>query len=451
MGVIAPGQGARYNIGAMKSARICELSGLIGQEVEIKGWAYNFRSSGKIFFLQLRDGSGRMQVVYSAAELPAEMWETLGTIRIESSVCVRGIVKAEPRAPSGFELQGTGIEAIQIAPDDYPIGKKEHGPEFLFEQRHLYLRSKLPWAVLRIRDEVTWRITEFLHNEGFTRTDTPIFQPTSCEDTTELYAVDHFGTPVYLTQSGQLYLEAIEHALGRVYDFGPVFRAEKSKTRKHLNEFWMMDWEAPFFDQQASEDLTERMLKHVLTHVLANRKEELTLLERDTTFLERAAHEPFPRVKLRDMIKKLNGEHGLTLKPDDDLNTEAEEKIGEIYGVPVFVEDYPYAVKAFYMKRYTDEDGTERGFCADLIAPEGAGEIATAAERESSYENLLRNLTERNYRVEDYAWYLDTRKYGAIQHAGGGIGLERWVRWITGVNHIRETIPFPRTIHRVTP
>jgi asparaginyl-tRNA synthetase len=435
----------------MISTSVSEISAYVGQEIELKGWAYNFRSSGKIFFLQFRDGTGRVQVVYSAAELPAEQWEKLQTVRIESSVIVTGVVKAEPRSPSGFELQGVQFEPIQIAPDDYPIGKKEHGPDFLFDQRHLYVRSKTPWAVLRIRDEVQWRIEEFLHNEGFIRTDTPIFQPTSCEDTTQLYAVDHFGTTVYLTQSGQLYLEAIEHGLGKVYDFGPVFRAEKSKTRKHLNEFWMMDWEAPFFDQQAAQDLTENMLKYVLRHVLGNRQAELKILERDTTLLERAANEPFVRMKLRDVIRMLNDEHGFSLKPDDDLNTEAEEKIGEIYKIPVFVEDYPYAVKAFYMKRYTDQDGTERGYCADLIASEGGGEIATAAVRESDYEKLLANLKERGYRVEDYQWYLDMRKYGGVLHAGGGVGLERWVRWITGVPHIRETIPFPRLINRITP
>ena len=433
---------------------MCQAGGLkkyLGIEVELRGWAYNFRSSGKIFFLQFRDGTGRVQVVYSAVDVPAETWETLQRVRIESSVVVRGLVKEEPRSPSGFEIEGHAFEIISLAEEGYPIGKKEHGPEFLFDNRHLYLRSSVPWAVLRIRDEITWRIQEFLRNEGFTRTDTPIFQPTSCEDTTELYAVDHFGTPAYLTQSGQLYLEAIEHGLGRVYDFGPVFRAEKSKTRKHLNEFWMMDWEAPLFDQAESEDFTERMLKYILKNILETRQTELKILERDTTLLARAAAEPFPRVKLRDMIRILNSEHGFALKPEDDLNTEAEEKIGEIYKLPVFMEDYPYAVKAFYMHRYTDPDGIERGYCADLIAPEGAGEIATAAVRENDYQKLLQNLEERHYKVTDYQWYLDMRRYGGIPHAGGGVGLERWVRWITGVSHVRETIPFPRTINRLTP
>ncbi len=435
----------------MKFIRVSDIAGHEGKTIALHGWVYNFRSSGKIFFLQFRDGSGFIQAVFSAGDVSEAMWQELARVRIEASCTLEGIVKKDERSPTGFELQGISFSIIQVPSDEYPIGKKEHGPEFLFDNRHLYVRSKTPWAVLRIRDEISWRIEEFLHNEGFIRTDTPIFQPTSCEDTTQLYKVDHFGTPAYLTQSGQLYLEALEHGLGKVYDFGPVFRAEKSKTRKHLNEFWMMDWEAPFFDQQKSEDFTEGMLKYVLVNVLENRKEELVILERDTAMFKRAVKEPFVRIKLRDIIKILNTEHGFNLKQDDDLNTEAEEKIGEIYGVPVFVEDYPYAVKAFYMKRYKDEDGTERGYCADLIAPDGGGEIGTAAVRETDYQKLLENLTERKYNVADYQWYLDLRKYGSVPHAGGGIGLERWVRWITGVPHIRETIPFPRLMNRLNP
>ncbi|OGY87763.1 MAG: asparagine--tRNA ligase [Candidatus Kerfeldbacteria bacterium RIFOXYA2_FULL_38_24] len=429
--------------------KISQLVNQVEEEVTLKGWVCNQRSSGKITFLQLRDGSGFVQAIVSQNEVPQPVWDTAQNLTQESSVEILGRVSKHPKKEE-YEIQVQDIKVMQLA-QNYPIGKKEHGPDFLFENRHLYLRSKTPWAILRIRDEITWRIEEFLHQEGFTRTDTPIFQPTSCEDTTQLYKVDYFGNTVYLTQSGQLYLEAIEHGLGRVYDFGPAFRAEKSKTRKHLTEFWMMDWEAPFFDQQQSEDFTEQMLQYVIGCVLKNRQQELAILGRDTTTLEKAAKTPFVRLKLRDAIKLLNTEHGFNLQSEDDLNTEAEEKIGEIYGVPVFVEDYPYAVKAFYMKRYTDEDGVERGYCADLIAPEGGGEIATAAVRENDYDKLVKNLKERKYRMEDYQWYLDLRKYGSIVHAGGGIGLERWVRWICGVKHIRETIPFPRMINRITP
>src|SRR3989338_1029349 len=317
----------------MHMKRISDLGGLVGEEVELGGWAYNFRSSGKIFFLQLRDGSGFVQVVYLKSDLSEEAWDLLQTIKIEASVKVKGVVKHDERAPSGVELDGRQIEIVQNPAVDYPIGKKEHGPDFLMENRHLWLRSSRQWAILRIRDEVFWRVEEFLRHRGFARTDTPIFQPTSCEDTTQLYEVDHFGTPAYLSQSGQLYLEAIEHSMGRVYDFGPVFRAEKSKTRKHLNEFWMMDWEAIFVDQAGAETLTEEMLKYVLSHVLEYRKVELKILERDTTALERAVNEPFARVNLRDIIRRLNDEHGFTLSPEDDLTTEAEAKIGELYGV----------------------------------------------------------------------------------------------------------------------
>lgn len=422
----------------------------VGEEIVISGWLYNMRTSGKLAFLELRDGSGFIQAVVSRSDVGEEVWALVEGLTQESSVTVSGKVTQHPKKENVFELQVISLELITKSAE-YPISKKEHGPDFLFQNRHLYIRSKTPWAVLRIRDEVFWRIQEFLHNEGFTRTDTPIFQPTSCEDTTELYEVDHFGTPVYLTQSGQLYLEALEHGFGKVYDFGPVFRAEKSKTRKHLNEFWMMDWEAPFMDQQMSEDVTERMLKYVLKHVLENRKTELEILGRDTTTLQKAIDEPFVRIKLGEIIEILNKDHGFSLGKEDDLNTEAEEKIGEIYGVPVFVEDYPYAVKAFYMKRYTDEAGVDRGYCADLIAPEGAGEIGTSAVRENDYDKLLSQLEGRGYKLEDYEWYLDIRKYGGVPHAGGGIGPERWVRWITGVDHIRETIPFPRTINRIKP
>jgi len=431
--------------------RISEAKDNVDQEVTIQGWMFNKRGSGKIYFLQLRDGSGFMQGVVTEDSSSKEIMDIAESLTAESSVKVAGQISAHPKHEDVFELQVSNIEIITLCTEEYPISKKEHGPDFLLNNRHLWVRSKKQWAALRIRDEITWRTQEFLRMKDFVRTDTPIFQPTSCEDTTELYEVDHFGEPAYLTQSGQLYIEALEHSLGRVYDFGPVFRAEKSKTRKHLNEFWMMDWEAVFFDQQMSEDFTEELVKYVLRAVLENKQVELKILDRDTTLLERAVNEPFVRIKLSEIIKILNKEHGFELGPEDDLNTEAEEKIGEIYGVPVFVEDYPFAVKAFYMKRYTDEDGVERGYGCDLIVPEGGGELATAAVRENSYDNLLNSLNERGYPVEDYQWYLDVRKYGGVPHAGGGVGLERWVRWVTGASHIRETIPFPRMIGRLRP
>lgn len=432
---------------------IAQLATMVGQEVTLKGWAYNFRSSGKIYFLQFRDGSGHIQVVYSPSDISPEEWEALQSVRLESSVIVTGLVKAEPRSPSGFELQGTRFEAVHIAPDEYPIGKKEHGPEFLFDNRDLYLRSNTPWAVLRIRDRVFFSIEQFFHEEGFIRFDTPIIQPTSCEDTTQLFQVDYYGEPKYLSQSGQLYSEAGIMSFGKVYDFGPVFRAEKSKTRHHLSELWMMDAEMAYFDQVMNMEVQEKMVKRIVKDVLDNCKQELAILERDTTVLERIVSEPFVHLKHSEAKKILHDEK-LTVEPVDmlgDMSTEEEIALGNKYLLPVFIEDYPAEIKSFYMKRYTDEQGILRARCADLIAPEEGREIIGGSQREESYEALKKEIVDRNYPLAEYEWYLNTRKYGSVPHAGFGIGLERTVRWITGVHHIRETIAFPRMLNRSTP
>lgn len=429
---------------------IDKLSGLVGQEVTLKGWAYNFRSSGKIYFLQLRDGSGRVQVVYSVGDLPPAEWEVLQKLTIESSVTVKGIVKAEPRAPSGFEIQGTGFAAIDIAPEDYPIGNKEHGPEFLFDNRDLYLRSKTPWAVLRIRDRVFFSIEQFFHEAGFIRFDTPIIQPTSCEDTTQLFTVDYYDTPAYLSQSGQLYSEAGIMSFGKVYDFGPVFRAEKSKTRHHLSELWMMDAEMAFYDQADNMDVQERMVKRIVKDVLEHCQEELAILERDTTLLQKLVDEPFVRLTHAQAKAELAAD-GIAVDALDDMGTEEEIYLGNKYKLPIFIQDYPAAVKAFYMKRYTDEAGVLRARNADLIAPEEGREIIGGSQREENYEALYKEIVDRGYPLKEYEWYLNTRKYGSVPHSGFGIGLERTVRWITGVHHIRETIAFPRMLNRMTP
>lgn len=426
---------------------------MVGQEVELKGWAYNFRSSGKIYFLQFRDGSGRVQVVYSPQDLDAEAWESLQGVRIESSVIVKGIVKAEPRSLSGFEIQGTGFTMVHVAPEDYPIGKKEHGPDFLFENRDLYLRSQTPWAVLRIRDRVFFSIEQFFHEEGFIRFDTPIIQPTSCEDTTQLFTVDYYGEPKYLSQSGQLYSEAGIMSFGKVYDFGPVFRAEKSKTRHHLSELWMMDAEMAYFDQTMNMDVQERMVKRIVKDVLEHCKDELAILERDTTILQRLVDEPFVHLKHAE-AKRILAEEKLTEEPVEmlgDMSTAEEIALGNKYQLPVFIEDYPAEIKSFYMKRHTDDAGVLRARCADLIAPEEGREIIGGSQREESYEALKQEIIDRNYPLEEYEWYLNTRKYGSVPHSGFGIGLERTVRWITGVHHIRETIAFPRMLNRSTP
>jgi asparaginyl-tRNA synthetase len=429
---------------------ISKLRSHIGEEVSVGGWLSNERSSGGMLFLELRDGSGFVQAAVEKSAVSDECWSASQKLTRESSCILRGSIREDKRAPGGVELKVSDVQPLQLA-EPYPIGRKEYGPEFLFNHRHLHVRSKLPWAILRIRDEVFHGFAEFLRNEGYLRTDTPVLQPTHCEDSTQLFEVDYFGDPMYLSQSGQLYLETIMHGLGKVYDFGPVFRAEQSKTRKHLCEFWMLDWETPFADQDAAEDLLEAMVKYVLTAVLENRKFELELLKRDLTALNRARESSFIKIELRDAITLLNEKCGFPLAESDDLSADAEEKLGDYFGVPVFVKNYPYAKKAFYMKRYRDPRGTERAVCADLIAPEGAGEIATCAVREESYENLLRNLNERGQSPDEYSWYLDVRRYGSVPHAGGGIGPERIVRWITGVHHIRETIPFPRTLVRRTP
>jgi asparaginyl-tRNA synthetase len=436
---------------------IKQLKDFVGQEVMLKGWAYNFRSSGKIYFLQLRDGSGFVQIVFSAGDLAPDVWEQLKSVTLESSVEVKGIVKAEPRAQGGFELQGTAFVPIHINKEEYPIGKKEHGPEFLFDNRDLYLRSQTPWAVLRIRDRVFFSIEQFFHEEGFIRFDTPVLQPTSCEDTTQLFTVDYYGTPMYLSQSGQLYSEAGIMGFGKVYDFGPVFRAEKSKTRHHLSELWMMDAEMAFYDQDMNMDVQEKMVKRIVADVLRDCGPELKILERDTTLLERLVREPFVHLTHAE-AKHILKEEGLIEKEtyddtywQDDMSTEEEIALGNKYQLPVFIENYPAEIKSFYMKRFIDDAGVLRARCADLIAPEEGREIIGGSQRNEDYDQLRQEIVDRDYPLEEYEWYLNTRKFGSVPHSGFGIGLERTVRWITGVHHIRETIPFARMLNRNRP
>lgn len=433
----------------MSLVMINKIAQSVGQEATLQGWLYNIRSSGSIAFLEVRDGSGFIQAVVSKESVPAVVWEQVEKITQESSLKITGTVVAHPKKLGVFELQVTALETLQISPE-YPIALKDHGPEFLFDNRDLYLRAKTPWAVMRIRDQVFFSIASFFREEGFVRFDTPILQPTSCEDTTQLFQLDYYGEPMYLTQSGQLYSEAGIMALGKVYDFGPVFRAEKSKTRHHLSELWMMDAEAAFADQVMNMDTEEKMVKRIVKDVLENCAEELKILERDTTLLQRVVNEPFLRFKHRE-VKKLLAEEGLTVDPLDDMTTEEEIYLGSKFQIPVFIEDYPFAVKAFYMKSYTDEDGVKRARCADLIAPEEGREIIGGSQREESYDVLLQEIESRNYPKAEYDWYLNTRKFGSVPHSGFGIGLERTIRWITGVHHIRETIAFPRMLNRMRP
>lgn len=421
---------------------ISKSKDFIGQKITFKGWMYNKRSSGKIAFLQLRDGSGFIQAIVEKDKVSNETWKLAEELGLESSVEIEGSISKHPKKEE-YEIQVSEIKLIGKS-EDFPIGKKEHGPEFLFENRDLYLRSKTPWAVLRIRDQVFRSITNFYHEQGFIRFDTPILQPTSCEDTTQLFSLKYYEDQMYLTQSGQLYSEAAIMSFGKVYDFGPVFRAEKSKTRNHLSEFWMMDAEMAFHDQSMNEDVQEAMVKRILKDCIENCKVELEILERDTTVLEKAVNTPFVRMKHFD-AKKLMEEKGFKVDYNDDMTTEEEIEIGNHFGVPVFIEDYPFAVKAFYMKKYTDDKGMVRARNADLIAPEEAREIIGGSQREEDYDKLLTELKARNYPVSDYEWYLNVRKYGSVVHSGFGLGLERMVRWVSGVHHIRETIAFPRT------
>ena len=426
---------------------IKNLANLVGQEVEIKGWLYNKRSSGPIAFLELRDGTGWIQAVAVKAEMSAEIWELVEKVTQESSVSVLGTVSKHPKKENVYELQVKDFKIIQLA-QDYPIAHKEHGPDFLMENRHLWLRSKKQWAILRVRDAVITAIGEYLHQENFIKVDSPVFTPNACEGTTTLFPVPYFdlGT-AYLSQSGQLYIEAAIASVGRCYDFGPVFRAEKSKTKRHLTEFWMMDAEAAFVEHDENLNIQEGLVRHIIRYCLKNCKEELVILERNTTPLEKA-DQSFTRYTYDQAISKLH-ELGSDIKYGEDLGNDDEGLLTKDSEVPVFIAKWPKSIKPFYMKR--DPENSELVLNDDLIATEGAGELIGGSQREDDYELLLSRIKAEGLSPEEYQWYLDLRKYGSVPHSGFGIGLERTVRWITGVEHIRECIPFPRTIGRLRP
>lgn len=428
---------------------IKDLKNYKDQDVEIKGWVYNFRSSGKISFLQLRDGSGFVQAIAVKDQVSEVIWQEIEKMTIESSVKISGQVTEHPKQPGVFEIQVKDLEIINLAAE-YPIGKKEHGPDFLLDNRHLWLRSNKQWSILRIRDEIFFSLSNFLREENFTRVDAPILQPTSCEDTSELFEIDYFGESAYLTQSGQLYIEAAEMSLGRVYDFGPVFRAEKSKTRKHLTEFWMMDAELPFTGLEDMIDFIEKMIKRLVKDVLKNRASELKILERNLDPLKKITESGFVRLTHQEVVEQLNQKFAAKLTLLDDIGAPEESMLSKLYDVPVFVTDWPAEIKAFYMPHFSDGK-MERVKAVDLICSEGYGEIVGGAEREWHSEKLIEVMKKRGYKLEDYQWYLDLRKYGSVPHAGFGIGLERVVSWICGLNHIREAIPFPRMITRLKP
>jgi asparaginyl-tRNA synthetase len=417
------------------------------QEVILKGWVYNKRSSGKIWFLILRDGTGLIQGIVLKNEVSEELFNKYAELDQESSVIVKGLIHADRRSPGGYEIVVRDIQVIQVAAD-YPIALKEHGVEFLMDNRHLWLRSRKQWAILRIRHAVYYAITDYLHQNGFVRFDSPLLTPNACEGTTTLFSVPYFDLGnAYLSQSGQLYLEAGIMSLGRVYDFGPVFRAEKSKTRKHLTEFWMMDAEAAFVEHEENLKIQEGLIRFVIRLVLDKCALELEVLERDIEPLKKA-DAPFKRMTHAEAIEYLR-EKDSDISDTSDLGAKDEVLLTETSEVPIFVEKWPKEIKAFYMKR--DKENPDLVLGADLIAPEGFGEIIGGSQREDDYDLLYQRMVAENMPLNEYQWFLDLRKYGSVPHSGFGIGLERLVQWMSGTAQIREAIPFARTIYRLRP
>ncbi len=418
----------------------------VGEEVEVRGWLYNLRSSGALHFLLVRDGTGVLQAVAARSDLPAEVFETAGALTQESAILVAGLVREDRRAPGGYEMALRRLKVVQLA-DAYPVTPKEHGVEFLMDHRHLWLRSSRPWAIMRIRAEVERAICDYLDDLGYVRMDTPILTPSACEGTTTLFETPYFERRAYLAQSGQLYNEADAAALGRVYCFGPTFRAEKSKTRRHLTEFWMIEPEAAYMDLEGCIALIEGLVAFVVRRVLERRRGELEALGRDTGPLTRIAP-PFPRLSYDEALGRLR-EKGVSITWGEDFGGDEETVLGKMFDQPVFIHRYPAQCKAFYMQ--PDPDRPEVVLGADLLAPEGYGEIVGGGERIHDHALLARRLDEHKLPRAEYAWYLDLRRYGSVPHSGFGIGIERTVTWICGLEHVRETIPFPRLINRLYP
>lgn len=425
---------------------ISQVGAHVGETVAFGGWLSRKRSSGKIQFLQLRDGTGFIQGVLVKEETDARTWENAGKLTQESSLYVTGVVREEPRSPSGYELAVTGIDIIQIA-EGYPITPKEHGVDFLMDHRHLWLRAPRQRAILRIRAQIVSAIQSFFDERGFTLVDPPILTPSSAEGTTNLFHIKYFDEDAYLTQSGQLYMEAAAMALGKVYSFGPTFRAEKSKTRRHLIEFWMIEPEMAFVDHEENLRVQEQFISHVVASVLEHCRPELATLERDVSALERVKA-PFPRITYDDALELLKG-IGMDLPWGEDFGAPHETAIAEKFDRPVFITHYPASFKAFYMK--PDPNRPEVVLCADMIAPEGYGEIIGGSQRIDDPELMAARFEEHKLSEEAYQWYMDLRKYGTVPHSGFGLGLERTVAWICGLDHVRETIPFPRMLYRLYP
>jgi asparaginyl-tRNA synthetase len=431
----------------MQKIYIKDLSSYTGQEITLRGWLYNKRSGGKIKFVVLRDGSGYLQCVYFKGNVSPEVFELADKIGQESSIEVTGTIREEGRAPGGYEMDARDLKVISEA-HNYPITPKEHGIEFLMDNRHLWLRSSKQIAVLRIRHRVIKAIRDFFDERGFTLMDPPILTPSACEGTSTLFETDYFDLgKAYLTQSGQLYAEAGAMALGKVYTFGPTFRAEKSKTRRHLTEFWMVEPEVAFADLNDNMDLAEEFLEYIVQTVIKDKEEELKVLERDITMLKNVVR-PLPRISYDEAVDILR-KNGVDFEWGNDLGGTDETIISNQFDRPVMVHRYPSAVKAFYMKR--DPGNDKVALAMDVLAPEGYGEIIGGSQREDNLDLLIERINEHNLPMEAFEWYLDLRRYGSVPHAGFGLGLERTVGWICGLDHVRETIPFPRMIYRKTP
>jgi asparaginyl-tRNA synthetase len=423
-----------------------DIKNFLNQEVILQGWIFNFRSSGSIYFLQFRDGTGRIQAIVSRADVSTEVWENCQKLTMESSVEIKGVVYEEARSPYGYEIKVNDLKIIHLA-EKYPIAKKEHGIDFLLDYRHLWIRSPRQEAILKIRDGIVWAIREFFHKKNFILTDSPILTRMAAEGTTNLFEVNYFDEKAYLAQTGQLYLEATSAALGRTYSFGPTFRAEKSKTRRHLSEFWMVEAEASFMDFEENLKLQEELVEHIVKYVLENYKNELNHLGRDIEPLKKITA-PFYRLTYDEVIKKLN-ELGSDIKWGEDLGGDDETILTKQYDKPIFVTHYPAEVKAFYMK--PDPKNPKVVLNDDLLAPEGYGEIIGGSERDADLKSLEKKVKEQKLPLEYFNWYLDLRRYGSVPHSGFGLGLERTVAWICGLDHVREAIPFPRMLNRIEP
>ncbi|MBM3273758.1 MAG: asparagine--tRNA ligase [Candidatus Sericytochromatia bacterium] len=425
---------------------ISKLSEHVGSDVTLRGWLYNKRSKGKLQFLILRDGSGIVQAVVFRPEVAEETWAAAESLTQESSCIVSGTVRADERAPGGYELTAKHVEVVQVAPE-YPISPKEHGVDFLMSHRHLWLRSKRQHAIIRIRAGIVKAMRNWMDDNGFVLVDAPILTPAACEGTSTLFETDYFDTKAYLTQSGQLYAEAAAMAFGRVYTFGPTFRAEKSKTRRHLTEFWMLEPEMVFCDLDESIRIQETFVSHVVQSILQDYKADLADVERDASRLE-PVKPPFPRITYDEAIEILRAE-GSEIQWGADFGGTDETILAGRFDRPVFVTHYPKECKAFYMKE--DPARPEVVKCADLIAPEGYGEIIGGSQREDDLDKLMQRMAEHDISRDAYEWYLDLRRYGSVPHSGFGIGLERTVAWICGLEHVRETAPFPRMLTRIYP